>query len=243
MPKAMQLHIPTPCHENWNAMSPKEQGRFCGSCQKTVVDFSMMTDKEIVDYFSKATHQVCGRFSGTQLNKDLQLTEKKRRLSFAYLWNFLLATFLVTEASCQEAMTGKVQVQTVEQYPKPTRLMGDTIIAESPDVIAKREIKGTVTDEHSGLPVPGVTIMIKGTGTGTLTDSLGNFHLSVEKKDFVTLIFSSVGYKTQTRVLNDQTNWQAMKVALPKIDIDDVLVVGEVVTAHTKPKRKKIKKQ
>jgi len=53
MPKAIQLNIPKPCHENWNAMSPKEQGRYCGSCQKTVVDFSVMSDKEIVDYFRK----------------------------------------------------------------------------------------------------------------------------------------------------------------------------------------------
>jgi hypothetical protein len=31
MSKSVQIHIPQPCHENWQHMTPKEQGRFCGS--------------------------------------------------------------------------------------------------------------------------------------------------------------------------------------------------------------------
>jgi len=238
MPKAIQLQIPKPCHENWSAMSPKEQGRFCGSCQKTVVDFTMMTDKEIVNYFSAASHQVCGRFSGEQLNKDLPLTEKKKRFSFAYLWNFLLATFLVTETSCQERMTGKVQV--VEQHVKPTMLMGDTIIAELPNVNTRTEITGTVTDAKSGQPLAEASVIVKGTDKSTVTDSLGDFHLSVEKKDHVIIIFSRVGYQTQTRILNDQTNLQTVKVALPPIESKEVLIGEVVITQNTKhPKRQK----
>jgi len=51
MLKNIQLSIPKPCHENWDAMSPVEKGRFCGSCQKQVVDFSNMNDWQIAEFF------------------------------------------------------------------------------------------------------------------------------------------------------------------------------------------------
>lgn len=49
--KQLTLSIPTPCTEDWNAMTPDKNGKFCASCQKTVVDFSRMTDAEIFNYF------------------------------------------------------------------------------------------------------------------------------------------------------------------------------------------------
>ena len=35
--------IPEPCHENWNKMTPQEQGRHCAVCSKVVVDFTKKT--------------------------------------------------------------------------------------------------------------------------------------------------------------------------------------------------------
>jgi hypothetical protein len=102
MPKAVQIHIPQPCHENWNNMTPDEQGMFCGSCQKTVVDFSAMSDKELLESFANVSgYTACGRFSNDQLNRTIKTAENKRRLSWAYVWNVLLATFMITEANAQ----------------------------------------------------------------------------------------------------------------------------------------------
>jgi hypothetical protein len=43
-----RLHLPIadPCHENWDAMSPVQRGRFCKSCDKQVFDLSSMTEPE-----------------------------------------------------------------------------------------------------------------------------------------------------------------------------------------------------
>ncbi len=72
----MKISIPEPCHENWGTMTPNEQGRFCGSCQKTVVDFTTFSAEDIQNYFTKHYGQkVCGRFKKQQLNSiDIQIS-------------------------------------------------------------------------------------------------------------------------------------------------------------------------
>ena len=63
MSKKFQLQIPEPCRESWDKMTPVEQGRFCDSCQKTVVDFTAMSDMQLAAFFKKpSTGSVCGRF-------------------------------------------------------------------------------------------------------------------------------------------------------------------------------------
>jgi hypothetical protein len=102
MSKAVQIYISQPCHENWYNMTPNEQGRFCDACQKTVVDFSAMSDKELLEYVANVSgYNACGRFSSHQLNREIKTAENIRRFSWAYVWNILLATFMITEADAQ----------------------------------------------------------------------------------------------------------------------------------------------
>ena len=56
-----------------------------------------------------------------------------------------------------------------------------------------RQISGTVIAD--GASIPGASVIIKGTSTGTTTDVNGNFKLTVS--DNTTLIISFVGYETQ----------------------------------------------
>ena len=57
-------------------------------------------------------------------------------------------------------------------------------------------ISGTVTDNNEE-PIPGVTVVVKGTTQGTITDLDGNYELSAEVGDV--LEFSYVGMQTQDR--------------------------------------------
>ncbi|WBV61175.1 hypothetical protein PFY12_03415 [Chryseobacterium camelliae] len=68
----MKITIPTPCHENWEAMTPEEKGRFCSVCSKTVMDFTAASDEEIIDVFSNSKEEICGNFYASQLNRSLQ---------------------------------------------------------------------------------------------------------------------------------------------------------------------------
>ena len=61
--------------------------------------------------------------------------------------------------------------------------------------IQEREVSGKVTDE-SGEPLPGATVLIKGTSKGTVTDVEGRYNLKVPN-DAKILVFSFVGKKTE----------------------------------------------
>lgn len=64
-----QIQIPKPCDANWNEMTPNEQGKFCSLCDKTVVDFTKMSDEEIKHFFKikKKEERVCGHFYSSQV--------------------------------------------------------------------------------------------------------------------------------------------------------------------------------
>lgn len=68
---SLHISIPVPCHEDWSKMTPTQCGAFCNACQKEVVDFSQMSEAEIVERLSKANGNVCGRIAANKLNRDL----------------------------------------------------------------------------------------------------------------------------------------------------------------------------
>ncbi|MBO9205022.1 MULTISPECIES: carboxypeptidase-like regulatory domain-containing protein [Niastella] len=220
MPRSLRLTVPDPCHENWQKMTPQEQGRFCGSCQKVVVDFSVMTDKEMLDYFSKASQQVCGRFSNDQLNKELTLPSTRKRFTWAYAWSVLLASLIVTKSNAQgkpkvrkvDLQTHKVDVRNINLSSiAGSTLMGFTVSQSQSDPM-EAAMKGVVLDAQNKQPVIGGSITIKGTKNGTMADTSGHFSLQIGLKD--SLEFSAIGYETQTLVIDRTTNWGPVKVFL-----------------------------
>ncbi len=87
----------------------------------------------------------------------------------------------------------------------------------------KKELSGTVKDGQ-GLPLPGVTIYVKGTTTGTITDIDGNFSLAVPA-DAKILVFSFIGMKTQEFPISEKTIFNViMSEAL--VTMDEVIAVG-----------------
>src|SRR6185436_16493015 len=59
------------------------------------------------------------------------------------------------------------------------------------------EVSGRVTDQEKQLPLPDVSVQVKGTVAGTITNSTGNFVLRTKTKLPFTLVFSSVGFQQQ----------------------------------------------
>jgi TonB-linked SusC/RagA family outer membrane protein len=84
-----------------------------------------------------------------------------------------------------------------------------------------RQITGTVTAD--GSPVPGASVVIKGTSTGTTTDANGNFRLTVSNN--TTLTISFIGYDTRDIKVGSENN---IKVTLQSNTgaLNEVVVIG-----------------
>lgn len=97
--------------------------------------------------------------------------------------------------------------------------------------LQKIRITGKVLNEK-GEPVPGATVMEKGTKNGVSTDNEGNFMINVDSAAGV-LEISSVGYETQLFELNGQTQISLVMKVAGKGRLDEVVVVGYGVTRKT----------
>ena len=117
MKKLTRLEIAEPCHENWNGMSAAEQGRYCNSCCKTVTDFSMMTDKEILQVLSKVGENSCGRFTKDQLHRPIYQEQPTHSRPYKFFLSALIPTFLFANAGMaqQNKSTDKKVKQATEK--------------------------------------------------------------------------------------------------------------------------------
>ncbi len=69
----IKLTIPEPCHEDWAKMTPTEQGKFCGSCQKEVFDMTSASEDEAAKKIHHSTGELCVRIPNDYLNKKIDL--------------------------------------------------------------------------------------------------------------------------------------------------------------------------
>ncbi|HEX7367242.1 MAG TPA: TonB-dependent receptor [Pelobium sp.] len=115
----------------------------------------------------------------------------------------------------QQPFTFQIKNQTIIVKPVLTKI---TQAAPSQSV----DVKGKVTDEK-GLPLIGVTVKIKGTNQGTVTNVYGNFSLSVQKADV--LIFSYLGFKTQEITYNGDATLN-VRLTVDNKGLDEIVVVG-----------------
>ena len=85
-------------------------------------------------------------------------------------------------------------------------------------------LTGQVIDNNN-MPLPGVSVVIKGTTAGTITDFDGNYNLNTELSDSTVLVFSYVGFKTQEIVVDGQSVINVL-MEEDKSMLDEVVVIG-----------------
>ena len=87
----------------------------------------------------------------------------------------------------------------------------------------QKNVSGKVT-EASGMPMPGVSVAVKGTTNGTITDSNGNYSFN-NLPENATLVYSFVGMKTQEKQVAGKTQINIVLLE-ESIGVDEVVVVG-----------------
>ena len=223
MSKYLQIQIPQACHENWDRMDAAQQGRFCNSCQKNVVDFTLMNDDDLVNFFRKNKSNVCGRFTSDQLNTDILIPAKKIPW-LKYFFTITLPAFLISLKANAQTNTVKGKVACVETKQYTT--LGEIQIETT------KTIKGKITNEI-GEPIPGASVMVKNTRQGVAADVNGNYSIKVWSP-YTSLVFSAVGCRTTeidcSSNIRDTISLKMETVALQG------MVVGAFVTTKRKKK-------
>ncbi|MEH6704519.1 MAG: TonB-dependent receptor [Galbibacter orientalis] len=97
---------------------------------------------------------------------------------------------------------------------------GDLIKEQSED---QEQVTGTVIDAETGTPIPGATVIEKGSTNGTTTDFDGNYSISVSSD--AVLSFSYIGFQTQEIPVNGQTEVNAT-LSQDVTALDEIVVVG-----------------
>ncbi len=212
-----KITIPKPCQENWLEMTPLEQGRFCQLCQKNVFDFTTASDREILEAYNY-DHQLCGRFTTSQLNRELFIRKEKSSIWVAATSAIVSFIGLGTnETQSQETIK-------VEQTDK--KVLNDSIEKITNEEI---EVSGIVSDEIG--PLPGANIVIKGTSNETQTDLDGNFIIKAKKGDF--LIISFISLLSQEIRIEQNSNINIILKNDPTTSLRGEIIVGVIQKKRT----------
>ncbi|WP_020605504.1 carboxypeptidase-like regulatory domain-containing protein [Spirosoma spitsbergense] len=226
--KPVRLTIPTPCQQPWQDMTIDGSGRFCASCQKTVVDFSTLTDQQVINLLAQQNGSGCGRFRAGQLGRVLSVDPPALR-SPARIFSLLTAGLLGFQAA---------RADMLPTPPEPTRqhitdlaahlvlpVMGEETMTDSVRVITGRVVEKTIKEV-----LPGAFVSIQGTSISTNTNAEGNFQLRIpaEYNDkVITLRIGWIGYKTsEMQIRPDQSTPLVVTLQEDQALLGEVVVIG-----------------
>ncbi len=178
------------------------------------------------------TFAVVGYAQRTQLTLDMKNTsvedalyEIEQQSDYVFLYNRdLIDVSRKSNLKVKNAKIETVLQQLFEGSGVGYQVIDRQVVLSIKDVQQqKRTVSGKVTD-LSGQPLPGVTVLIKGTTQGTITDYDGKYTIAGVPAEGV-LVFSFVGMKTQEILVGDQT---AINVVLEEdaIGIEEVVAIG-----------------
>jgi TonB-linked SusC/RagA family outer membrane protein len=156
--------------------------------------------------------QVSASTSAQNVNlsvRDVSLKKVFKELRQQTGFNFLYNSKMLNETtpvsmSVKNMPFNEVLDKCFNNQPVTYVIVDNTIVVKrKPTASAVQEIaiSGIVKDDKGG-PLPGVSVRLKGTPTGTVTDVNGNYHLTAANGSG-TLVFSFIGFQTQEIAINN----------------------------------------
>jgi hypothetical protein len=202
-------------------MDATERGAFCHSCRKEVIDFSAMTDREVIEYLDK--HQAgCGRFRKDQLDTKLTILKLDNG---SFKWKALLLSIL-SITGFRSALVASIPTP-VNSHINDRFLSDTTIVFSLSDSI---QISGKVIDEK-GEAMVGVSVFVENSKNkekqGVATDMEGQFTLKLNRpvveKSSHTIKISYIGYHDKAIPI---TNQAVQYYTINYQDKDEVVLGG-----------------
>jgi len=218
MKKQYALSVSKPCTEVWEQFKPTTTGGFCGSCNKNVIDFTSMSDNELIEVISKSVGKTCGRLRPEQLNRSIikpQIQNKINGWSMLKIGITSISLLLLN----QNALTNPLVKPIVEVIQKEKQSKN-----KLSKINVSQIITGVVIDEY-GDPLPGVNIILKGTQHGCISDINGKFKFPIDVKEGDVLVFAFIGFETKEyKVTKESFTNIAMEMTMTL----NCVIMGEV---------------
>lgn len=189
MNKDITVSIKNPCSEKFDGFKATKDGGFCDVCQREVIDFTKMTDSEIIAYFQSNQKKTCGKFSESQLKTYKHLPVSRPKYNLKAIGLGLISFSLVSIFSMNTVKAQQTLPTEITQSSQAEN--SEKIENDSANEIT---ISGVITSPEGTLP--GAVVYIKGTNIGVQTDIEGNFNLHIPEAylENGVLVFSFIGY-------------------------------------------------
>lgn len=193
------LTIDNPCTKSWVSMTTIDKGKFCSNCSKNVVDFSSLTDNQIIRLIENSDGKLCGRLNRNQVDRIIEIQTQQNFGSAIYkLLAGLLLFFPFDNLLAQTDIKSKQSVLQTDNFDKENNknraISGDSRETDS----LKNLIRGKVFDSDTKEPLYGASIIIKGKNLGTTVDMNGIFIFNIPQHlmaDQIVFIVNSIGYE------------------------------------------------
>lgn len=233
MNKKFSIEITSPCHENFNNMTPNANGSFCSSCAKNVIDLSTKTNREVAQFIAKSKDKnICARLSVSQLEQTFEYETHPKNHNFKYAVAMAASVLLTSNLVAQESKQPVTTVQTCEAKPIK-HLIGKMAVQQQKMTVVT--IKGFVLDKKTNKPIsaetyPNILIYANGAVSSCKIDpNTGAYSLNVEMNEnakTITIYLSNEDFrfskefqinpkektKTLTILVDPEKEFQSMKI-------------------------------
>ncbi len=208
--------------------------------KKLIMEIKIMTLivlMGVTNLFASPTYSQTARVTLKADNKTLEqvIDEIEQQSEFYFVFNQKqidvkrVVNIKAKEKSIEEILLElfngiDIQFAVLDKKILLTRYPIDKEFVNNVPVTQENLVTGTITDATTGEPMPGVNIVIKGTNLGTLSDSNGNFSITVPDVNKV-LIFSFIGYNQQEISLNGRKSVSVQLIQSIET-LEEVVVIG-----------------
>jgi hypothetical protein len=228
MERQFNLSINTPCSEKFENFQSTATGGFCSACSKNVIDFTEMSDAEILKHFKNVTHKTCGKFSKSQLKTYSEVIASTPRTNFKWLGVGVMGFSLLLPIKNSLAQRSERSTPMVVAEEDSLKKKNTDDKADKGEHI----VKGTVVYEGDNEPLPGVNVVLKGSEIGTVTDVDGMFIFPKPLQTGDVLIFSFIGLQTEEfKVGSNAPDVIDMKMLVMEFDLMGEVAVNEVYSS------------
>ncbi len=195
--KNIIISVKVPCNEDWNKMTTNKCGKYCNLCKENVIDFTDLSDKEIVRIIKRNNGKLCGRFNVEQLERPLALRGAENDHSF---FAKIAATLLLFTTA--KETTAQLE-KTIYKSSISTDKQSNSIVSDRHNPII---LSGIVIDASTNKPIANAKIQMvnpvyPGSSTVYKTDEEGNYSIPIAdstEKRTISLLIAAADYQETT---------------------------------------------